>query len=160
MPKQSDTHCPLICHYLNTPHFNDLTRGTRSILLESQVHHFAGEDDPGGAGDKASVIDIVSNASHHLVAFVNPISTGMSADRGDNQTGGENTAPAAQETNEDTGIPYAQALNQPARAHSTSPRALHGRSPPVGVVPTDRVAASAISHCMPGHVSRDDYNVK
>ena len=70
MPKQSDTHCPLICHYLNTPHFNDLTRGTRSILLESQVHHFAREDDPGGAGDKASVIDIVSNASHHLVAFV------------------------------------------------------------------------------------------
>ena len=76
------------------------------------------------------------------------------------QLGGDYVAPAAQETMKDAGIPHAQALNQPARAHSTSPRALHGRSPPVGVVPTDRVAASATSECMPDHVSRDDYNVE
>ena len=135
-----------------------MTFGTRSILIESQVHHAAGEDEPGGEGDKASIMDIISDASHHLVAFVTPTIAGMIPEGETYQVGGDYLAPAAQEPRKDAGIPLAQALNQPARAHSTSPRALHGRSPPVGVVPTDRVAASATSHCMPDHVSRDDSN--
>ena len=118
-----------------------MTFGTRSILIESQVHHAARDDDPGGEGDQASIIDIISDASHHLVAFVNPITAGMISEDEPYQVGGDFVAPAAQETKKDAGIPNAQALNQPARAHSTSPRALHGRSSPVGVVPTDWVAA-------------------
>ena len=96
-------------------------------------------------------MDIISDASHHLVAFVNPdvagtIPEGNSTDQLLSQEGSyEQVSP--------TPSPI-----QPARAHSTSPRALHGRSPPVGVVPTDWVAATATSQCMPDHVSRDDSN--
>ena len=170
--KQSDVHRPAIGHFPNTPNFNDLTFGTRSILIESQVHHAAGEDDSGGEGDQASILDIIANASHHLVAFVKPfvagtIPEGNSTDQLLFQEGSYDGVHGTdqllsqegsyeQVTMKDTGIPLPQSPDQPARAHCTSPRALHGRSPPVGVVPTDWVAATATSQCMPDRVSRDD----
>ena len=133
-----------------------MTFATRSILIESQAHHAAGEDDPGGAGDQASIIDIILNASHHLVAFVDPLT--CTSGRVPYEGSAQDTNPGAQVTMKDSGIPLPQPPDQPARAHCTSPRALHGRSPPVGVALTDRVAATATSHCMPDHASRDDSN--
>ena len=147
--KWSDTHRPSIGHFPNTPNFNDLTFATRSILIESQAHHAAGEDDPGGAGDQASIIDIIINASHHLVAFVDPLTAGRVPYEGATQ----DTNLVAQVSTKDTGIPLPQSPDQPARAHCTSPRALHGRSPPVGVELTDWVAAPATLECMPESVS-------